>query len=46
MWMKDQLLTKLSEALKVTVTVNDSKDGKTSYVSNETVSLLDAALFE
>ena len=46
MWSKDQLIVKMAEALKVAITVNDSKDGKTAYVSNETVSLLDAALFE
>ena len=46
MWLKDQLIVKLSEALKVPVTVTPSKDGKTAYVSNETVAALDGAMFE
>ena len=45
MWLKDQLIVKACEALKVPVTVTPSKDGKTAYVSNETIALLDVALF-
>ena len=46
MWLKDQLMVKLCEALKVPITVTPSKDGKTAYVSNETVTELDSAMFE